>query len=653
MRRRIGLGILALVVAMAAGADANRDRGKAAGQSVTNKWGTPQSFQDKAITPMASGEKMSTIDNSQQFGAQVSCPGAKRFMQLTLIPSNTGDMDRMAVDLDANFDGTPDQHTTLTGPFAAMCDNGMVQCVPGSMNSCKYLRWKADSSGVALNPYSDSSGMPNTIKDMGACYCFNNSCGNGLLLLNAKKILEDAGAGIALAMQATTPRFALSGSNMIDTTSAEFFGQTSGCGADQRPEQYYKDTGALQAKGASNASDPDSTYNKILSSQTAAGHQSTTSSCQVNRSISMRSFWNDSVITASFSGDGEIRSCGTGCMELVLGRVGNNYLSGGCGLYTTSADVVVHRPELITSAVLTQVAFDDWLRFRLNGNILWNADANWTSEPARCGENGNRGSRAPNLDLAGYFRDTVPGSGFQLRQDTSWNDKGEGWAIIRIQYGEDCDVESETVDNGCTAQENNTECSLRDEDVDGVTTIRGFSRTGLSPMPQTRDYAYGSCKRSITRAFFQKKRTYTCPAEPSPYSGEAAQKRYESIHGSFNPTTGAYTDTKYKDGSYSSSSEKVNALPPPDARASCPMVCKTRKPRPGVAVGELGPQNKLNPNGVAHDYTYRSCTETNACPLESGETVVSGCACRDNFGEAAAAMQTIRQVSQDSVCQAQ
>ncbi len=652
MRNSITFGALALVVALTAGADVNRDRGKTAGQSVLGKWGSPSALQQNAMTPLASGEQMQTIDGTQAFGAKISCPGAKTFLKLTIIPGSAGDIANLGVSLDTNLDGTPDQNTVLPGPFGALCDNGMVQCPAGTMTGCSYKRWEATPSGITLNP-NNGGGGPNTIRDMGACYCFNNSCGNGLLIRNAEKVLNDTGAGIALAMQASTPRFAMSGSSMVDSLSAEFFGQTSGCGADQRPEQYYKNTGALQAQGVANQSDPNSTYNKILASPNAAGHNTTTQACQINRNITMSGYWNTAVLGATFTGDGTAQSCGDGCVRITTGRDGFHYLNARCGIYTTSASITVNRPELISSATLVMVSYDDFLRVRMNGTIVWNADPSWTWEGTRCGENDNRGTKYPGTDLTSWFTGTPAGGTLQFRQDTTWEDKGQGWAVIEVRYNQDCDIASETIDNGCAAQESNANCSLRDERVDSTQTIQGYARTGLTPLPSTKDYSFGACNKRYTRDYFQKQRSYTCPATASPYSGEAAQKRYESIHQSFDPTTGNFTDTTYQNGTYTSSPQQLKNLPPPDSVQACPMVCRTRKDRPGVAVGEPGPVNTLNPGGVAYDFTYRECSESNVCPAEAGETIVSACACRNNFGEAAAAMQTIRQVAEDSLCQAQ
>lgn len=652
MRNSWTAGAVILAVAMVASADTNRDRGKAAAQGVLTQWGSPDSLQNKAMTPLGSSTQMSSIDGSKSFGAQTTCEGAKNFLKLTLVPNGTGDIASMAVDFDGDLDGTPDQHTVLNGPYGAMCDNGMVQCDAGSMNNCHYFRWQADASSVSLNP-NNPGGYTNTVKDMGACYCFNNSCGTSLLLVNADKILDDAGAGIAVALSQNVARFAMSGKTMLDSTSAQFFGQTSGCGTDQKPEQYFKNIGGLEAQGASNRSDPNSTYNKILTSSVSQGHGTTDQACQVNRNITMVNYTNDSVVQITLNGDGEVTSCGAGCAQVVVGKPGNNYLSASCGLWTTSANVVVNRPELISAVTLTEAGFDDWLRVRVNGNIVWNADPSWTSESARCGENGNRGTKSLNQDLTSYFKNVAPATTVQLRQDTSWDDKGEGYAVVQFHYNQDCQVQSETISDGCTSQENNSECSLKDEQVDGTQTIQGYTRTGLTPQQTSKTYTINGCSQTYTRDYFNKQRTYSCPTTASPYNGDAATKRYDSIHQSFDTSTGTYTDTTYSNGTYTSSAQQITNLMPPDTVAACPLMCRTQKPRPGVAVGEPGPTNQLNPNGVAYDYTWRECTESNACPSEAGETVVTACGCRNNFGEAAAAMQTIRQVSEDSLCQAQ
>lgn len=52
----------------------------------------------------------------------------------------------------------------------------------------------------------------------------------------------------------------------------------------------------------------------------------------------------------------------------------------------------------------------------------------------------------------------------------------------------------------------------------------------------------------------------------------------------------------------------------------------------------------------SYNFYYHQCTKDNVCPAEPGETVVKACQCLDEFADAAAIMQIIRQAGQDMIC---
>jgi len=632
------------VSVVSAGSD--RDRGKAAANSVIQQWGTGDKLEQKAMNPMASDAQMKSIDGQQSFGVQMSCPGSQKFMRLTMLPSSQGDLQSLAMDLDNDLDGSQETRRMFNGPYAAVCNNGLIQCPSGTMNNCAYFRWRADSSGVVLDRNNDS-GLPNTQADLGGCYCFNNSCGNGLLIRNSDKILDDVGAGIAVAMQQQRPRFAISNKTTVDTLSAEYFGQQGGCGADKQPEQYFKNTGSLQSEGQVAASDPNSTYAKILASPVSQGHGATEASCVIQRQFSTENY-DSEVLSYAFRDVGSVTSCGVRCNTVTIGNIDLAYRAN-CGMHTQAVAITVNKPQLVRRVTLLTVGHDDWLRLFVNGTQRYTADSRWTYPGARCGENGNRGVKTLNMDLTELFRSTPAGGIVDISYDLSYADKGRGEAVLQVETEPDCRIATERIVNGCATLESRTDCRLRDETVDGVYTWRGYGETGLSPLPSKRTVTQGACGVEVVRAWYDKYRVYTCPAGESPYGGEDAKKRHESVRSSFDPASGNYSDTRKEDGSWSSHSGSVTLMPP-DPVEACVSMCRTRKLRPGVAVTESGAVNQKNPNGPAYDYTYRECSN-NVCATEPGEEVVSACNCRSSFGEAAAMMQTIRQTKQDMLCQ--
>ena len=52
--------------------------------------------------------------------------------------------------------------------------------------------------------------------------------------------------------------------------------------------------------------------------------------------------------------------------------------------------------------------------------------------------------------------------------------------------------------NGCTAMENNPDCTLMDEEIDGVYTVRNGVSTGLSPLPSCRTFQTDPCTHSYS-----------------------------------------------------------------------------------------------------------------------------------------------------------
>lgn len=640
----VALGVLALSLTSAS-AQTDRDRGRSAAQSVLDKWGSGDKMEQKVLGPMANGTPVTTIDGSQSFGVKMTCAGSQRFMRLRLFPSSAGDIQQLGVELDQNLDGSTDQSTLMTGPFAAVCTNGLVQCPSGTINNCQHYKWRADNTGVRLDR-NDDDGSPNTQQDLGACYCINNACGTSLLTKNASKVLDDIGTGIALRLQDSMPRFAVSDKTMLDPLSAEFFGQQGGCGTDKKPEQYYRNPNMLSAAGAAAAADPNSDYYKVANSQVAQEHGYSVQSCRLDRSVSVAERHPSDIIQGSVWGT---RSCGGNCTSYRVGAEQLRYWqNGGCQIREVSGNLRVNYSDAVQSAVIAEVGYDDWMQVRLANQVVWKDPAGWTGDPfagAKC-EAGRHVGSNPGVDVTNFF--TRPAD-VELKGRVAVADKGDGWVWLNITTKPICELGGEGINDGCTGLANDQKCYLQDEFTDGVQTVRQRSSTGLQPLPSSRTFFGNSgCSITVERPWWEKKRTYHCERESS-YDGEDAKRRYESVRSSYNPTTGTYTDSRKENGNWTSSPGSA-PLMPPDAVEGCVRMCRTRKERPGVAVGEPGAVNQQNNTGPAYDYTYRECTD-NVCPVETGETVVGACDCRNNFGEAAAMMQTIRQTQQDMLCQ--
>ncbi len=654
IRRSVGWAAAALLVAAGVGAAADgsgKDRGKAAGQSVLDQWGGgSNNFADKVLKPMSTGRSMATVDGSKTFAAQIQCEGSERFLRVTLFPASSNDIQQLALDVDANLDGSTDQSAVLAGPYAGACVNGMMQCDAGTVNNCQALRWVASGNQILLDP-KKADGTPLQQKDLGSCYCFNSACGNNLLLVNTKKVLQDIGTGIAVALQETAPRLAIADVKMVDAVTAEVFGTQGGCGAgDKRPEQYFRNSGGLTAAGTATASDPNSSYFKVANSPMASHHGVTSQSCQINRNVQAASSIPPDAISA---GAGPTRACGANCTGYLVGvEQARRFRGGDCTIYEDNRSFTVNHPDAIRSATLVEAQYDDWYQLQINGSTVWSNPSTWLGEPfegASC-EASRHTTSTLTVDVTSKFK--INGS-VALRGRTAVSDRGDGWSWVNVTLGPTCSVGSDTIDNGCAALEAKADCELQTEEVDGVRTVDDFRSTGQSPTASSREFPAEGCSIRVERPYWQKRRTYQCKkAGDSGYDVSASRERWESINGSINTDDGSYSDRRTVDGQTTTSSQRLT-MPERAEVAGCVRMCKTRKSAAGQAVTENGSTAQRNSTGVAFDYTYRECGAGDSCPLAEGEEMVSACNCRNNFGEAATMMQAIRQTAQDTLCQAQ
>ncbi|MEO8755266.1 MAG: hypothetical protein ABI624_21605, partial [Casimicrobiaceae bacterium] len=172
------------------------ERGSTAAQSARSVFGNEQGLVEHGIEPLGAVTPMRTVDG-RTFNANLSCEASEQFLRVTMFPAGS-DIGRFVVELDADLDGTVDRATNFTGPFAGVCSNGVIRCAAGSWNDCHFLQWDATSGVLALTEVSQ--------QQLGACYCFNASCGNNLLVVNSQKVVSDLATSVLTAAQSLLPR---------------------------------------------------------------------------------------------------------------------------------------------------------------------------------------------------------------------------------------------------------------------------------------------------------------------------------------------------------------------------------------------------------------------------------------------------------------
>lgn len=149
------------------------------------------------------------------------------------------------------------------------------------------------------------------------------------------------------------------------------------------------------------------------------------------------------------SGPLNILSCGSGCVDVWIGKQGDNYWDGGsCTIFEEEMAFRITKPQAITSAKLVEAHYDDHMQIylrkpSLNGSPgelapIWQSvhgwDAAWESG-ANC-ERSTTNVLQPDvsIDHNGLVTGSDEGSVFQLKTRTAVGGKGESYAKIRIQY---------------------------------------------------------------------------------------------------------------------------------------------------------------------------------------------------------------------------
>ena len=634
-------------------------RGQAAADQVLQSVGTGDKLNANGMQPLATDKPMQTVDGTQQFNAKTSCRASKQFMRITILPDSSSDISTVTVDVDPTFTGAVTNSAVLTGPFAAVCNNGLVQCDANSFSNCHYKQWQANAAAQSIGLADVGP------EQLGACYCFNNSCGNNLLWVNSAKVLNDLGSGIALELNKLWPRLSVGRSDQLDAVTLVYYGQNASCGADASPEQYYSHAQDLASAGAAAVMQPGTVANFMASTPAATGTSVGSLQCSINRNVALDEVTRDGIVSLLSMTRGQwlpswqasVRpGCDpSNCIDFVVGDNSLHVYDSGsqsvCRVWTDSMLLNIARPDRVTSATLWKAQFDDYGQAWVGKTLAFTSAPQWTAAggfPSSSCETSQDHFFGLNIDVTPEF--TRSSGTLQVTSDTAVGGQGDGASYYEVRVNPGCQLGAETIANGCTAAENNKNCEVWEEWVDGVQTVRDGLTTGLGPLPSAKTLTGTTCSMSTgARNWWTTTRTYKCTSSTSPYDFSDVVQRRQTVTGSLDPSTGTYTDRVVNaDGTVANPNGAVTL--PPARPVSCQRTCKTRVPRPGDAVGLTGPQSTLNATGVAWTFNYKNCSSDGVCPLDPGEEVVSACDCQSNFAQAAAMMQTIRMVKEDQAC---
>ncbi len=224
-------------------------------------------------------------------------------------------------------------------------------------------------------------------------------------------------------------------------------------------------------------------------------------------------------------------------------------------------------------------------------------------------------------------------------------------------------LQSVPLDDQCQAYENNSNCQLKDEWVDGVQTWNDYASTGLQPMGQVCKQVCGWTCHTICYNWWTKERIYTCTTQGYDFS-QIKQRANTIVTSTDNNASSSvmsgstlgdinYTDYNAQTGAYSNNSINV---PFGGSTNGCMNVCKVEVP-----VQDTQADNDVNTSQYrstnSYMFDYRKCTQDSSgnytvCPYNSanGETVITPCQCIDEFAEAASIIQTMENAGQDITC---
>lgn len=628
------IGLLVSINILAAPSDVANAEASASG--VMSKAGNAEDLQKNLTGPILTEQSLTTFDGAS-FDAQITCSATSGFFELFAHPQPTGDIGSIMVQQDTTMDGVYDRVWTPGVHVSGVCANGVISCDLGTWDNCIAQKWVVSGA-------NDLALQSVPLRELGACYCTNDHCGAGLVWPNITNILTDIGGGAASALASKNPYYAIS-DVVISGTSVKYMGQqTAGCAAGPTTNDSYIATPGNLSSDAFATAPTNSTYDILTTGSAASQDTSTYQTCEIRRNITMNETTLNDIINYN-SGSGEVTPCGPSCLKLVLGTVGDDYWAGSCTDYYHSVSFDVLQPSRIISATLKKAVWDDWIQVRANSNLIWSGPYPWVGSgpvPGAC-ELKTSWNQNPNIDFTSELLSggTVD---FDIRVNVSG--AGEGYAYAEVEVDTACYLNPEFISDSCNAFAVDPDCDLLEEDVDGVQTFKNYSSTGLVPLEQTLTVNGAACSIPVTKDWFVKKRKYRCKSNSKwDFTKEIERNAYISE----NSTTVEYKD-RVVDGSSVKLSSGALSSPNEIAVPACVQVCKTKKTRMANDVAVSGLVMDKRTTNTTTDVFYHECDSSSACPLGVGETLVKGCACLNEWAEAASIMQTLRMAGGDTVC---
>lgn len=147
----------------------------------------------------------------------------------------------------------------------------------------------------------------------------------------------------------------------------------------------------------------------------------------------------DAVVLSHHAGPYNLNKCGEDCIELWIGRVGDNYWRGKCTIYEEYTQVKVDNPEALTKATLTYAKWDDYMQVLIGEpgkeTLVWQGpNKNFPPETEGKCELSTSWSKKLDVDVTEYFKGVKPGTVISFKIRVSVTGAGEGFGKVILNY---------------------------------------------------------------------------------------------------------------------------------------------------------------------------------------------------------------------------
>lgn len=640
----------------------------------------PDALNDRLFQPALSPDReFETFDGSTRYKANLMCSSEAPVVRVTGYPvgslTGIGELN-LRIEYDRDLDGTMEGVLTVNN-VAGMCGNGVIRdCSPsGSWRNCRYCRWILE--GGVIREQCDYGGpngsqAPVGPQGMRGCFCFNASCGAPVMSM-LETVLSFAAGGIVDQLRVLNPALAISKTEYKpESLQLSYLGtKVSNCSevdGDTKLAELTHLYGKFDFPTAdvirSAEADPAHPYNSIAQNFGADG--STYQKCIMEAKVGVET----KEVARSAKLDFGIGVDRDGGSQQCYWFQGNM-----CGtVFGETGDLGVCIDRIVPAGI------SDICNQLLVNSGTFTSITNVSDYRATSGVGNYIGCYGSENDAADQLWEMTC---FGKRSDDVFVCRSPsmslpGKTITNAPYNQalyqGCEEIREPVNSCATLEQRRVEgeCQLQTELADGVYTVRDGAGTGLEPAQSCKTYSGGLRSIRVCEPWWKRERVYRCNAEEPDFS----KIKERAVH------VGNTIDYDFDDNLWNQQGDltwegdkKTTRVFDPNlefmpAAESCIPGCRIRKAAKVTDVYVPG-QGKLEADGNYHmDSDGQLSTSVNRdtvveyikecdqqdrtwhCPVEDGETMVTGCQCfdQDSFGQVVGTLQAANMASTNMIC---